>query len=170
MSVTDNPSRRLPGNADEALLLEIWAELLELPASDISTDESFFNLGGHSILLSRMLLRLREEFGRSISINRFIELPTLTKLATLVRGSGSEEVLSEQARRDAFRELDIQPLPVSRMGDVHKVIVTGANSFVGVHIVEALLAWGASEVACLCLLYTSPSPRDGLLSRMPSSA
>ena len=24
--------------------------------------------------------------------------------------------------------------------------------------------------ACTCLLYTSPSPRDGLLSRMPSSA
>ena len=24
--------------------------------------------------------------------------------------------------------------------------------------------------ACACLLYTSPSPRDGLLSRMPSSA
>ncbi|MGO4311101.1 amino acid adenylation domain-containing protein [Pseudomonas sp. KB_15] len=149
VSVTENPQRRLPASADEALLLEIWAELLELPASGISTDESFFNLGGHSILLSRMLLRLREEFGRSISINRFIELPTLAKLATLVRGSGSEEVLSEQAMRDAFRELDVRPLPVSRMGDVHKVIVTGANSFVGVHIVEALLAWGASEVACL---------------------
>ena len=26
------------------------------------------------------------------------------------------------------------------------------------------------DVACGCLLYTSPSPRDGLLSRMPSSA
>ena len=26
------------------------------------------------------------------------------------------------------------------------------------------------EVADSCLLYTSPSPRDGLLSRMPSSA
>ncbi|CAI8929770.1 amino acid adenylation domain-containing protein [Pseudomonas sp. IT-P4] len=149
LNVTEHSSRRLPASADEALLLEIWAELLELPASDISTDESFFNLGGHSILLSRMLLRLREEFGRSISINRFIELPTLEKLATLVRGSGSEEVLSEQAMRDAFRELDVQPLPVNRMGDVHKVIVTGANSFVGVHIVDALLAWGASEVACL---------------------
>lgn len=149
VSIAENPSRRLPASADEALLLEIWAELLELPASDISTDESFFNLGGHSILLSRMLLRLREEFGRSISINRFIELPTIAKLATLVRGSGTEEVLSVQAMADAFRELDVQPLPVSRMGDVHKVIVTGANSFVGVHIVEALLAWGASEVACL---------------------
>ena len=149
VNVLENTARRLPVSADEALLLEIWAELLELPASDISTDESFFNLGGHSILLSRLLLRLREEFGRSISINRFIELPTITKLATLVRGSGTEEVLSEKALADAFRELDIQPLPVSRMGDVHKVIVTGANSFVGVHIVEALLGWGATEVACL---------------------
>lgn len=149
VSVQDSGPKCLPANADEALLLEIWAELLELPGSDISTDESFFNLGGHSILLSRMLLRLREEFGRSISINRFIELPTIVKLATLVRGTDDSAVLSAQAMADAERELDIEPLPISRMGDVHKVIVTGANSFVGVHIVEALLGWGASEVACL---------------------
>lgn len=149
VSVQDSGPKCLPANADEALLLEIWAELLELPTSDISTDESFFNLGGHSILLSRMLLRLREEFGRSISINRFIELPTIIKLATLVRGTDDSAVLSAQAMADAERALDIEPLPISRMGDVHKVIVTGANSFVGVHIVEALLGWGASEVACL---------------------
>ena len=29
---------------------------------------------------------------------------------------------------------------------------------------------GATTYGYLCLLYTSPSPRDGLLSRMPSSA
>lgn len=149
VTVQDSAAKCLPANADEALLLEIWAELLELPTSDISTDESFFNLGGHSILLSRMLLRLREEFGRSISINRFIELPTISKLATLVRGTDDSAALSAQAMADAERTLDIEPLPISRMGDVHKVIVTGANSFVGVHIVEALLGWGASEVACL---------------------
>ena len=28
----------------------------------------------------------------------------------------------------------------------------------------------AGTVGYICLLYTSPSPRDGLLSRMPSSA
>src|SRR5664279_3995899 len=27
-----------------------------------------------------------------------------------------------------------------------------------------------TKAECLCLLYTSPSPRDGLLTRMPSSA
>ena len=28
----------------------------------------------------------------------------------------------------------------------------------------------STRLAIACLLYTSPSPRDGLLSRMPSSA
>ena len=40
----------------------------------------------------------------------------------------------------------------------------GATSYRGTHITVDLL-W-----ANVCLLYTSPSPRDGLLSRMPSSA
>src|SRR5665647_2608008 len=30
--------------------------------------------------------------------------------------------------------------------------------------------WGGWDMGGICLLYTSPSPRDGLLSRMPSSA
>ena len=30
--------------------------------------------------------------------------------------------------------------------------------------------WVALDKGYYCLLYTSPSPRDGLLSRMPSSA
>ena len=34
----------------------------------------------------------------------------------------------------------------------------------------ALTSSGATYLSQYCLLYTSPSPRDGLLSRMPSSA
>ena len=41
-------------------------------------------------------------------------------------------------------------------------------------VMNGTLAWDLSgnrdESSCICLLYTSPSPRDGLLSRMPSSA
>ena len=36
--------------------------------------------------------------------------------------------------------------------------------------VEEEVAIKACEMYDYCLLYTSPSPRDGLLSRMPSSA
>ncbi|ROM80189.1 peptide transporter [Pseudomonas brassicacearum] len=143
--------RRQPQNALETQLQQLWAELLELPVDDIATDESFFNLGGHSILLSQLLLSIRQTFGRSLSINRFIEAPTLMTLAQLLddSGQGSASTLSPQAFIDAEAELNLDPLPISQCGDVHKVVVTGANSFLGVHIVEALLAWGATEVACL---------------------
>ena len=40
----------------------------------------------------------------------------------------------------------------------------------GLVIAESLHDGFAFEVHDICLLYTSPSPRDGLLSRMPSSA
>lgn len=142
--------RLVPANALEERLLTLWSELLELPAEDISTDDSFFNLGGHSILLSRLLLALRDGFGRGISINRFIEMPTLQRLSALLSGDATTVgVLHPQALADADRALELRVLPLERLGDVHRVIVTGANSFLGVHIVEALLAWGASEVACL---------------------
>ena len=36
--------------------------------------------------------------------------------------------------------------------------------------IDVLAAIRAFEISRPCLLYTSPSPRDGLLSRMPSSA
>ena len=49
----------------------------------------------------------------------------------------------------------------SGMAAIHLGLTTLCNA--GHHIVASRSLYG-------CLLYTSPSPRDGLLSRMPSSA
>ncbi len=130
-------------------LTQLWSELLVLPADELSVDESFFDLGGHSILLSSLLLRVREQLGRSFALSHFIEAPTVRTLATLLEDGDRPDAPSGQAVRDAQRQWVINTLPESRAGDPNKVIVTGANSFVGVHIVEALLACGATEVACL---------------------
>ncbi|WP_421553635.1 amino acid adenylation domain-containing protein [Pseudomonas yamanorum] len=138
-----------PHTPMQVQLLNLWSELLGVPVTQLSTDESFFNLGGHSILLSRMLLRIREQFGRSLSLSRFFETPTVRTLATLMGDDAPPEAPTGQATRDALRELHLQALPEDRAGERRKVIVTGANSFLGVHIVEALLAEGALEVACL---------------------
>lgn len=133
----------------EVALLELWSELLTVPVTQLSTDDSFFNLGGHSILLSTMLLRIREQFGRGLPLNRFFETPTVRTLAALLGDGVPCEAPTGQATADAMRELTIQTLPAAQAGDRRKAIVTGANSFVGVHLVEALLANGSLEVACL---------------------
>ena len=66
------------------------------------------------------------------------------------------------------------------MSDQPVAIVTGGASGIGLAIASALMTEAYdvfvfdSELHHVenynCLLYTSPSPRDGLLSRMPSSA
>ena len=65
-----------------------------------------------------------------------------------------------------------QPKGVDIMSGLTKKIIAiaGASAFVGSAAIAAdltVVSWGG---AYTCLLYTSPSPRDGLLSRMPSSA
>lgn len=159
--------RLTPNNTIETRLLTLWSELLELSEEQISTDDSFFNLGGHSILLSRLLLAVREQFGRGIPINRFIEMPTLQRLAQLVSGASLvTNSLDPQAEHDARRELQLDIRPLAQLGDVHKVIVTGANGFLGVHLVEALLAWGASEVACLVRCSATQSAHERFLQAL----
>ena len=44
----------------------------------------------------------------------------------------------------------------------------GKIAYDGQHLAGLLSDWRLHDG--ICLLYTSPSPRDGLLSRMPSSA
>ena len=70
------------------------------------------------------------------------------------------------------------------MGDIefNSALITGGAGFIGSHLAEKLVgegietkildnfATGRKDNLLGCLLYTSPSPRDGLLSRMPSSA
>ena len=57
---------------------------------------------------------------------------------------------------------------MSLLNSDNPYFITGAQALGSIsvkkHNIEPL------PTAYLCLLYTSPSPRDGLLSRMPSSA
>ena len=51
------------------------------------------------------------------------------------------------------------------------VLEEGAElSIFGLMIIVAITAFFLLPIICICLLYTSPSPRDKRQSRMPSSA
>ena len=58
-----------------------------------------------------------------------------------------------------------------KLGDDEAILqqITAANVACGWHAGDPMVMDKVVRMAS-CLLYTSPSPRDGLLSRMPSSA
>ena len=68
---------------------------------------------------------------------------------------------------------DFQLEAMDALNQGHSVVVsapTGSGkTLIGEYAIHRALAHG-QKVFYTCLLYTSPSPRDGLLSRMPSSA
>ena len=50
------------------------------------------------------------------------------------------------------------------------ISISGTLGVTGELTLATHMIMGDNDKIKICLLYTSPSPRDGLLSRMPSSA
>jgi acyl carrier protein len=68
-----------PRTAVEEVLAEIWAEVLRLER--VGVHDSFFDLGGHSLLIIRLLADIRATFDLEISIRTVFSKPTLEAMA-----------------------------------------------------------------------------------------
>ena len=83
-----------PQTAEEALLADVWRELLG--GGDVGREDSFFQLGGNSLLSLRMLSRIRQRCEVELALNDVFEHPTLAALATrieLARQTGRQSTL-----------------------------------------------------------------------------
>ncbi|MBP5973790.1 SDR family NAD(P)-dependent oxidoreductase, partial [Brasilonema sp. CT11] len=67
-----------PRNETEQQIAQIWQEVFNIP--DIGIHDSFFELGGNSLLAFQVIARLREVFAVELSPNRFFASPTVAGL------------------------------------------------------------------------------------------
>jgi acyl-coenzyme A synthetase/AMP-(fatty) acid ligase/acyl carrier protein len=68
-----------PEGSTENALAEIWQQVLEIDR--VGRHESFFDLGGHSILATRVVARVRDVFGIELPLRSVFAVPTLARLA-----------------------------------------------------------------------------------------
>jgi FkbM family methyltransferase len=92
-----------PQGEVERIVSEIWAEALQLER--VGAHDNFFDLGGHSLLLTRVYARLREQLETDISVVELFQYPTVASLAKRVAtGRGVERAAAPRDRGAERRE------------------------------------------------------------------
>lgn len=66
----------------EVAVRRIWIDLLGAP--NLPLDADFFDWGGHSLLVVRLLAKVREQFNKEVSVGEFFAQPTLREFCRVV--------------------------------------------------------------------------------------
>jgi amino acid adenylation domain-containing protein len=73
-----------PRGEIEQIIVKIWQDIL--PVETVGLDDNFFDLGGHSLLLVRMVGIFEKSFRKEISVIDLFERPTVREQAELISG------------------------------------------------------------------------------------
>lgn len=71
-----------PRNDTERTLARFWSELLGV--EKIGVDDSFFDIGGHSLIAVRLFRMIKKEFSVDLPISVLFEAPTIAACAALI--------------------------------------------------------------------------------------
>jgi len=87
----------------EQALAKIWCEVIGLPT--VGRHDNFFDLGGHSVLVTQILARIRKTFCVELSLQSIFEAPTIAELAEVVEEALVAEI-EELSEDEAQQRLD----------------------------------------------------------------
>jgi amino acid adenylation domain-containing protein len=91
-----------PANDIEAQVAAIWKDLLS--GREFGVTDSFFYVGGHSLLAVRMLQRIADEMSARVSLRAFYHEPTIRATSRLIAGHELESPARDHAAILQIRE------------------------------------------------------------------
>jgi acyl carrier protein len=75
-----------PSNAVEQSLAEIFSEVLGI--KQVGIDDNFFDLGGHSLCATMVVVRVKQTLHKELPLRKLFELPTVRELSEFLRTNG----------------------------------------------------------------------------------
>jgi acyl carrier protein len=99
-------------NPVEATLAQIWSDLLAAP-EPVGVHDNLFALGGHSLTITRFVVRVADTYGVSLPVHQVYNAPTVAELAEVVSAHpdfGVAEASSREAELDALSDEDLDEL------------------------------------------------------------
>lgn len=90
-----------PRNELEGQVAAVWGEMLKLEQVNVHTN--FFDLGGHSLLLAQLRVKLQKEVDPEVTIIELFQFPTVSGLATHIASRRSKQGAGGQSEQRGKR-------------------------------------------------------------------
>lgn len=165
LSVSTAPSSDM--TPTQKTIHNIWLRLLPSPPASLSIDDHFFDMGGHSILATRLIFEIRKTFVVNAPLGLVFEKPTIGGQAAEVDRLRNSDIglptSSKEVEVPYAADVDIlvkqlpdfKPLPSDFGSKPLTVFLTGATGFLGAFILRDLLSRRVAKVICLVRAKTS---------------
>ncbi|WP_150468474.1 non-ribosomal peptide synthetase [Francisella sp. SYW-9] len=153
-------------NKTQVKLINIWLEILNLNLEDFSFDDSFLHLGGSSILIAELILKIYKQIGLEIMVSDFVKNSTLNYLLSLI--DNKDNLLQDSISNTMDKDLNeiisnLQNNTAKHEFKYLKIFVTGGTGFVGRNFIKEALRIN-QQITIICGT-TSRSKFDDLLLR-----
>jgi amino acid adenylation domain-containing protein/FkbM family methyltransferase len=93
-----------PRTQSERVIAAIWQ--LALRIEKVGVKDNFFDLGGHSLLMVQVHSKLREAFGKDISMVDMFQHPTISALATFLSDEQDTQDIGQEIDDQAQRQIE----------------------------------------------------------------
>lgn len=161
-------------------LADICAEVLGLKNHPVGAHDNFFDLGGHSLLGTRLVFLLREKYGldtTQLPLRTLFENPTVANLASAIERALSGEYIPQRGNIIRMKQLSLDELKAEavldaditagdlKYADVSEpmhILLTGATGFVGAFLLHDLLKQTSADIHCLLRADTIEQGRQRL--------
>lgn len=141
-----------PGELQVALS---WQEVLG--HTDFGLDDSFFEVGGHSLLAAALVRELSRRFGNRAYIHDIYRTPSVRQqAASLARRAGEappalDSEPAQELQRDVRLPADVdfsRPMDTAQLLAPRHILLTGASGLMGAHLLAELLASREADLHC----------------------
>ena len=140
-----------PETTLEKSLTTLWSKLLA--TKNISVDDNFFDLGGHSLLITQLILQIKDKYQIDLSLHKFLYNPTVRHLGNLIENNNNLASISSENHNlltDRIFPKDIRVNGLKHSETTPKfILLTGASGFLGAHLLHALYHATTAKIYCL---------------------